>query len=109
MNTAAKIHIPVNKATAELTIAHKASDTPFYYVEEAEIKDKTVSVGYFNENDPASEIQTINIPKGELIDFTNEFYRDYSNDGEMLPKAGIEYLQDNLNAVVTDYLNSKIA
>lgn len=88
-----------------LSIAHLASSTPFYYVEEAEIGHSKVSVSFFNENDPASEIETTSIPTKELIDFTNEFYSQYEG-GDRLPLAGIEYLTDNLNAVVTDFLNA---
>ncbi len=97
-----------------LSIVHKASNTPFYCVEEADMGARKVSVSYFDENQPDSEIETKDIPTKDLIDFTNEFYRDYV-DGwdqessihiqEKLEKAGIEYLTENLKAVCTDYLN----
>lgn len=114
MNSAVKIINSENNS--KLTIAHMAGSTPFYYVEEAEIVGRKVEVAYFNENDPASEIEVEKIPVKDLVDFTNEFYRDYvdvfAQDNETvhqerLPVAGIDYLKDNLKAVTTDYLNQR--
>jgi hypothetical protein len=115
MNTA-KLNTMGHKNNSPLTIAHKASSSPFYYVEEAEIGHSKVSVSFFNENDPASEIETASIPTKDLIEFTNEFYRDYvdvwdavadMHVQERIEKADMEYLRDNLTSVVTDFLNAR--
>lgn len=112
MNNAAKITNPINKTN--LVIVHQATSTPSYYVEEAEIGARNVTVSYFDENQPDSELEHKTIPLQELVDFTNEFYRAYTDceiEGEhiqkRLEKAGFDYLKDNLNSVVTDYLNAK--
>lgn len=100
-----------------LTIEHMASSNPFYYVEEAEIGHSTVSVSFFDENNPDSEIQNEKISTKALIEFTNAHYRSYEDkfDAEFghyqsaLPEAGIDYLRENLKAVCTEYLNQKEA
>lgn len=101
-----------------LTIEHMASTTPFYYVEEAEIGHSTVSVAFFNENNPDSEIQNETISTKAILAWANSFYRDVvdfydqtNNIHYQEPAAviGMEYLKENLNRVLTDYLNNKEA
>jgi hypothetical protein len=109
MATAIKLQEPV------LSVAHLASSTPSYYVEEAEIGARAVTVTYFNESNPDSELEYKTIPLQELVDFTNEFYRAYTDamiEGEHVQErleiVGYDYLRDNLNSVVTDFLNAKV-
>lgn len=109
MNTAAKLNNHSEKAN--LVIAHMASNTPFYYVEEAEINGRKVSVAFFNENDPASEIETANIPVNDLIEFINDTYGDYINTGYsedrvLDTRSTFDYLCDNLAKITGEYLNS---
>lgn len=90
------------------------SQTPFYYVEEAEIGHSKITVSYFNENDPESEVQTESIATKSILAFANDFYRDVvdfydqtNNIHYQEPAAtiGMEYLKENLNRILTDYLN----
>lgn len=111
MATAIKFQEPV------LSVAHLASSTPFYCVEEAEIGHSKVSVAYYNENDLESEIENISIPTKEILDFMSEFYGDtysdhYMKGGEAVEEEGVrnheEYLKENLSSVCTEYLNAKL-
>jgi hypothetical protein len=114
MNTAAKIQTPVIKTN--LVIVHTASNTPSYCIEEVDIDARQVTVAYFDENVIDSELEYKTVPLQDLVDFTNEFYRDYTDSWdaandmhvqERVPMAGYGYLKENLNSVVTDYLNAK--
>lgn len=112
MNTAAKIQNMGEQNNSPLIIAHRASATPFYYVEEAEINGRKVWASFFNENDPDSEIETTKIPVKDLIGFIDDTYGDYINTGyseERLldTRSPFDYLCDNLNRVVTEFINVK--
>jgi len=97
---------------SKMTIAHIASSTPFFYVEEVQIDGRKVSVSFFDENNPASETQTVKIPVKDLITFIDETYGDYINTGYsedriLDTKSPFDYLCDNINQVTGEYLNAK--
>ncbi|ASU34355.1 hypothetical protein [Mucilaginibacter xinganensis] len=85
---------------ATLTVVYSAK--PFYYVEEATIEGKNVSVSYFDENIEEWDTVTSKVPVKALLEFVNEFYRVAEETDN---RSDFEYLQDNLEAVVRDYLN----
>ena len=94
-----------------LVIAHSA--LPFLCVEDAEIKGSVVEVSYFDETFDGSEIENAAIPVKELVDFVDTFYGPGVIDmfnGEHFQiedsRTTLEYIEENLKPVVTDYLNA---
>ncbi|MDB5288581.1 MAG: hypothetical protein JWR05_3530 [Mucilaginibacter sp.] len=106
--------IKLPESTNALSIAHLASTAarPFYYVQEAQLNHSRVTVSFCDENEPDGPTVTKVIKTKDLTDFITEFYGDYINTGYSEHriqdvKSPLEYLKDNLDSVVTEFLNAK--
>jgi hypothetical protein len=92
-----------------LTVVH-VSNKPFYAVEDADIKGKSVEVSYYNEADEVA-CKNIKLDVVDLLDFITETYGDwintgYSEDRVLYQGSDIDYLLDNLKAICEEYINS---
>lgn len=84
-----------------LSIVYSAK--PYYYVEDAVIEGKSVTVTYFDENIEDWDTVTSKVPVKALLEFVNEFYRVAEESDN---RTDLEYLQDNLDVIVKEFLNS---
>jgi hypothetical protein len=108
MNTAKVQLKPDNQNSDTLTIVHSAlSHKEVYYVEKAEIQGDFVYVECMDENsiDDVSFTITKHIHVQVLLDFIDVNYRvTHPSD----TRKNCQYLIENLDEVVTDFLNRKV-